>query len=51
MDRLETWSLVRDCFEIDLEKAGWGGLDWIYLAQSNDQRQDVVRMVTNFALL
>ena len=34
----------------NVNKSGWDGLDWIYLAQDNDQRQDVVRMVTGFVL-
>lgn len=34
---------------IDPEEAGWGGLDWIYLTQDNDQRHDIVRTVTVFA--
>jgi len=35
---------------IDLEEAGWDGLDWIYLTQNNDRRHDIVGMVTGFAL-
>jgi hypothetical protein len=29
---------------------GWGGMDWIHLAQDRDQRRAVVNMVKNLQL-
>jgi hypothetical protein len=32
---------------MDLRETGWGGMDWIYLAQDKDQRWALVKTVTN----
>jgi hypothetical protein len=33
--------------KIDLREIGWGGMDWIYLAQDKDQPRALVSMVMN----
>jgi hypothetical protein len=32
---------------MDLRDVGWGGMDWIHLAQNRDQRSVLVNMVMN----
>jgi hypothetical protein len=32
----------------DLRERGWGGVDWIHLAQYRDEWQALVNMVMNF---
>jgi hypothetical protein len=32
---------------MDLKEIGWGGMDWIYLAQDRDQWRALVNTVTN----
>jgi hypothetical protein len=34
--------------KIDLREIGWGGIDWIDLAQDRDQWWALVNMVVNF---
>jgi hypothetical protein len=36
-----------DNIRIDLREIGWGGLDWIDLAQDSDQRKALVNTVMN----
>jgi hypothetical protein len=36
-----------DKFELDLRRIGWGGVDWIYLAQVRDQWRALVNTVMN----
>jgi hypothetical protein len=31
--------------KIDLREIGWGGVDWVYLAQDRDQWRALVNMV------
>jgi hypothetical protein len=33
--------------KMDLTENGWGGMDWIHLAQDRDQRRALVKTVTN----
>jgi hypothetical protein len=33
---------------MDLREIGWGGVDWIHLAQDKDQWRAVVDMVVKF---
>jgi hypothetical protein len=33
---------------MDLKETGWGGVDWIDLAQGNDQWGSLVNMVMSF---
>jgi hypothetical protein len=37
-----------DNIKMDLRKIGWGGMDWIDLAQDRDQCRALVNMVMNF---
>jgi hypothetical protein len=37
-----------DNIKIDLREIGWGGMDWIYLAQNRDQWRGLVNMIMNF---
>jgi len=32
---------------MDLQKVGWGGMDWIYLAQDRDRWRTLVNTVIN----
>jgi hypothetical protein len=32
---------------MDLREIGWGGMEWIYLAQAKDQWRVLVNMVMN----
>jgi hypothetical protein len=32
---------------MDLQEVGWGGMDWIDLAQDRNKRRDVVNTVMN----
>jgi hypothetical protein len=34
-------------WEMDLTEIGWGGMDWIYLAQDRDQWRTLVNTVMN----
>jgi hypothetical protein len=36
-----------DGIKIDLRETGWGGIDWIDLAQDRDQWRVLVKMVMN----
>jgi hypothetical protein len=36
-----------DNIKMNLREIGWGGMDWIDLAQDRDQWRGVVNMVTN----
>jgi hypothetical protein len=36
---------------MDLRKIGWGGMDWIDLAQDRDQLRALVNMVMNLWVL
>jgi hypothetical protein len=36
-----------DNIEMDLREVGWGGMDWIYLAQVKDHWRALVNMVMN----
>jgi hypothetical protein len=36
-----------DDIKIDHREIGWGGMDWIHMAQDRDQWQALVNMVTN----
>jgi hypothetical protein len=34
--------------KMDIREIGWGGMDWIYLAQDRDQLRALVNTVMNF---
>jgi hypothetical protein len=36
-----------DNFEVDLGEIGWGGMDWIDVAQNRDQWRALVNTVMN----
>jgi hypothetical protein len=36
-----------DDIKLDIGERGWGGMDWIDLAQDRDQRRALVNMVMN----
>jgi hypothetical protein len=36
-----------DNIRMDLREAGWGGMDWTYVAQDRDQWRALVNMVIN----
>jgi hypothetical protein len=36
--------------KMDLEEIGWGGMDWIYLAQNRDQWMALVNTVMNLGV-
>jgi hypothetical protein len=36
-----------DSIKMDLLEIGWGGVDWIGLAQDRDKRRDLVNAVMN----
>jgi hypothetical protein len=36
-----------DNIKMDLREIGWGGMDWIYLAQTRDQWRALINMVMN----
>jgi hypothetical protein len=40
-----------DNIKIDLREIGWGGLDWIDLAQDRDKWMDLVNTVINVRVL
>jgi hypothetical protein len=37
-----------DNIKTDLRKIGWGGMNWIHMAQDRDQWRDPVNTVINF---
>jgi hypothetical protein len=37
-----------DNVKMDLKEIGWGGVEWIDLAEDRDQWKGVVNMVMNF---
>jgi hypothetical protein len=37
-----------DIIKMDLKEIGWGGMDWIDLAQDRQQWRALVKMVINF---
>jgi hypothetical protein len=39
-----------DNIKMDLREIGWGGIDWIDLAQDGDQRRALVNTVTNLRI-
>jgi hypothetical protein len=47
------WSRNRweDNIKIFLREIGWGGTDWIYLAQEKDQWQALVNTVMNLQVM
>jgi hypothetical protein len=44
--RFGTWN-VRNVYKIYLREIGWGGMDWIDLAEDRDQCRALVKTVTN----
>jgi hypothetical protein len=40
-----------DGIKMDLEVIGWGGVEWIHLAQDRDRWRAVVNAVMNFRVL
>jgi hypothetical protein len=36
-----------DNIKIDIREIGWGGMDWIHLAQDRDRWRALVKMVMN----
>jgi hypothetical protein len=40
-----------DGIKMDLREIGWGGVEWIHLAQDRDCRRAVVNAVTNLRVL
>jgi hypothetical protein len=36
--------------KIDLRETGWGGMDWIYLAQDRDQLRAQINTVINLRI-
>jgi hypothetical protein len=40
-----------DGIKMDLMEIGWGGVDWVHLAQDRDRWQAVVNAVTNLRVL
>jgi hypothetical protein len=41
------WREDEDNNKVDLQEAGWGGMDWIDVAQDRDRLRDVVSVVMN----
>jgi hypothetical protein len=37
-----------DNIKMDIREIGWGGMDWICLAQEREQQRGLVNMVINF---
>jgi hypothetical protein len=37
-----------DNIKVDLQDVGWGGKDWIELAQDKDRRQTLANVLMNF---
>jgi hypothetical protein len=44
---LESRHMWEDNIKMDLREIGWGGMDWIDLAQERDQWRALVNMVMN----
>jgi hypothetical protein len=44
-------SLWEDGIRMDLEEIGWGGVEWIQLAQDRDRWRAVVNAVMNLRVL
>ena len=47
----ETWRRWENNIKIDLQEAGWGGTDWIDLAQDRGRWLVLVNAVTNLWVL
>jgi hypothetical protein len=41
---------VDNNIKMDLEEVGWGGMDWIALAEDRDRRRLLVNAETNFRI-
>jgi hypothetical protein len=39
------WCKWEDDIKVELRELGWGGMDWIHLAQGRDQRLALVNFV------
>jgi hypothetical protein len=49
--RKETTRKTEDGIRMDLKAIGWGGVQWIQLAQDRDRWRAVVNTVTNLRIL
>jgi hypothetical protein len=45
------WRLWEDGIKMGLRKIGWGGVEWIHLAQNRDHWRAVVNSVMNLPVL
>jgi hypothetical protein len=41
---------LEDNIKLDLEEVGWGGMNWITLAQDTDRRRALVNEVMNLSV-
>jgi len=39
---------LEDTFGVDMQELGWGGMDWIDLAEDSDRWQAFVNALMNF---
>jgi hypothetical protein len=44
------WRRWQDNIETDLQEVGWGGMNWIELAQDRDRWPDLVNGVMNLGV-